>query len=101
MAESERKPTPWRVEGAPTHDGDDRPQPRPPRFRLPGGRGFLVALLLLLALNWYIGGRVNHQKSRIAVPYTTFRAQVVQGNVKEISTRGDTIQGQFKSPVKE
>jgi cell division protease FtsH len=101
MAEPERKPTPWKVEGAPPSDPDKDAAPRPPRFRLPGGRGFLVGLLLLLAVNWFIASQVNEQKSRVDVPYTTFRAQVIQSNVKEISTKGDTIQGKFRTAVKQ
>jgi cell division protease FtsH len=101
MADTERKPTPWRVEGSPEHDPDKPDAPKPPRFRIPGGRGFLVALLVLLAVNWYIGTQVSEKKDRIDVPYTTFRAQVTQGNVKEISTKGDTIQGKFRTAVKE
>jgi cell division protease FtsH len=60
-----------------------------------------VALLLLFAVNWYIGTQVNREKTRVDVPYTTFRAQVTQGNVKEISTKGDTIQGKFRTAVKQ
>ena len=101
MAESERKHTPWRVEGAPPPDPEKPDEPTRPRFRLPGGRGFFVALLLLFAVNWYIGTQVNREKTRVDVPYTTFRAQVTQGNVKEISTKGDTIQGKFRTAVKQ
>src|SRR5205085_1070899 len=71
------------------------------RFRLPGGWGFLAVLIALLAANWYIGSQATEKKKRIDVPYTTFRAQLTQGNVKEISTKGDTIQGKFKVAVKE
>jgi cell division protease FtsH len=102
MAEPERKPTPWKVEGAPPHHDPDGPKPpQRPRFRVPGGWGFLVVLLVLLGINWYIGSQATEKKKRIDVPYTTFRAQVTQGNVKEISTKGDTIQGEFKVAVKE
>ena len=101
MADNERKPTPWRVEGAPPPDPEKPDGPSRPRFRFPGGRGFLVALLVLFAVNWYIGTQVNQQKTRVDVPYTTFRAQVIQSNVKEISTKGDTIQGKFRTAVKQ
>ena len=101
MADTERKPTPWRVEGAPPPDPEKSDGPSRPRFRFPGGRGFLVALLVLFAVNWYIGTQVNQQKTRVDVPYTTFRAQVIQSNVKEISTKGDTIQGKFRTAVKQ
>ena len=34
------------------------------------------------------------------MPYTVFRAQIESGNVKEVTSRGDEIQGQFKNKVK-
>ena len=34
------------------------------------------------------------------MPYSFFRAQVEDGNVKEISSRGDVIQGEFRRPAK-
>src|SRR5207244_7892839 len=59
-----------------------------------------IGLLVLFALNWYVGSRVPEGKTRLDVPYTFFRAEVTQGNVKEISTRGDTIQGDFRKQVR-
>jgi cell division protease FtsH len=95
----QRERRPWRVEGHPDKPGDERPG-RPPVLRPPGGRWFWAGLLVLLALNWYLGSRVSEGKSRVEVPYTFFRAQVASGNVKEISTRGDTIQGDFRAEVR-
>jgi cell division protease FtsH len=101
MAESQPKQTPWKVEGAPPPEDREREPPSPPRFRLPGGRAFLVVLLLLLAVNWFVASQVNQERKSVDVPYTVFRAQVIQGNVKEISTKGDTIQGEFRTAVKQ
>jgi cell division protease FtsH len=95
----QRERRPWRVEGHPDKPGDER-RGRPPVLRPPGGRWFWVGLLVLLALNWYLGSRVSEGKSRVEVPYTFFRAEVAGGNVKEISTRGDTIQGDFRAEVR-
>ncbi|HEV8633774.1 MAG TPA: ATP-dependent zinc metalloprotease FtsH [Chloroflexota bacterium] len=36
---------------------------------------------------------------RVTVPYTTFKEQVQAGNVVEITSRGDAIQGTFRGPV--
>jgi cell division protease FtsH len=84
--------------------GPDPPKEDPPSRRLtlkpPGGRWFWIGLLALLALNWYLGSRVPEGKTRVEVPYTFFRAQVTQSNVKEISTRGDKIQGDFRAKVR-
>jgi hypothetical protein len=36
---------------------------------------------------------------RPTVPYTFFRQQVVDNNVRDVSSRGDVIQGDFRMPV--
>jgi cell division protease FtsH len=95
----QRDRAPWRVEGGPEREKEDRPSPRL-TLKPPGGRWFWIGLLVLLMLNWYLGSRVPEGKTRVEVPYTFFRAQVTQGNVKEISTRGDTIQGDFRAKVR-
>src|SRR5688500_3046199 len=77
---------PWRVEGQ--RDRPQEPRPERPRFGPLGGRGFWLMLLVLLALNWYIGGRISQEQERLDVPYTFFRTQVERGNVREVSTRG-------------
>jgi cell division protease FtsH len=93
------RPSPWRVEGAPK-SGEDKPAEPVRRFRPPGGRGFWIALLVLLGINWLVASQVNKPTTRIDVPYTVFRAEVERSNVKEISTRGDTIQGVFRHHVR-
>ena len=80
---------------APARPGQAR-CPHPAPLPLPGGRGFIVVLLLLFAVNWYIGSQVNQEKTRVDVPYTTFRAQVIQGNVKEIYDQGRHDPGQVQ-----
>jgi cell division protease FtsH len=93
--------TPWRVEGHPDRAArDGEPAAQRPAFRPPGGRWFWLVLISLFALNWYLGSRVSRETERAAVPYTFFRAQVERGNVREISTRGDTIQGDFRAKVR-
>ncbi len=89
-------PRGWRVEGHP-------PEPESPgrlaRWRAPGGGRFWLFLLALLALNWFIVSLFPSQPKRLDVPYTFFRAQVEAGNVSEVSSRGDSIEGAFKRPV--
>jgi len=64
------------------------------------GRRFLVILLSLFVLNWLIVAIFAPAEKRIKVPYNpTFIAQVQKGNVKEISSKGDTVQGKFKKEV--
>ncbi|HTI33472.1 MAG TPA: ATP-dependent zinc metalloprotease FtsH [Miltoncostaea sp.] len=87
----------WRVEGAPP------PRPQSPGGgrmpRMPGGSRFWWILLALLALNWFVVSLIPSGRDRLDVPYTQFREQVTAGNVSEVTSRGDTIQGEFKKDV--
>jgi cell division protease FtsH len=61
---------------------------------------FWLMLLLLLAGNYFVGLYVAPDvPDRLEVPYTLFRQQVTAGNVAEIVSRGDAIQGTFKEAV--
>jgi len=85
----------FRVEGVP----EPKQPPKPPA-RMPGGRRFWLVLLALLVANYVIAGLVSHNPSRESVPYSYFREQVTAGNVSEVTSTGDTIQGEFKKAVK-
>src|SRR5512135_3043766 len=92
-------PTPWRVEGARPSD----PKPggdRTGRWQAPGGRGFWIFLLVLLAVNWIVSSTLLAPPSRAEVSYTYFRQQVDAGNVAEITSTGDSIDGEFRAPVR-
>jgi cell division protease FtsH len=65
------------------------------------GRRFLTILAVLFLLNWLIVAIFAPAEDRIRVPYNpTFLTQVRDGNVKEISSRGDTVQGEFRDSVR-
>jgi cell division protease FtsH len=64
------------------------------------GRRFIAILLALFLLNWLIVAIFAPAEERIRVPYNpTFLEQVRDRNVKEISSKGDTVQGEFKKEV--
>src|SRR5437763_3799981 len=90
------KPPGWRVEGTPERRGDG---PTPPRFGI--GRGFLIFVLILFALNFWGASLIPATKERVRVPYfPTFLDQVVkQHNVASISSKGTTIQGTFRHAI--
>jgi cell division protease FtsH len=67
--------------------------------RPPGGRRFLYFVLAVLALNVLFGILVPNQPNRISVPYTQFLAEVDKNNVREVTSKGDDIQGVFKVKV--
>ncbi|HEX6755023.1 MAG TPA: ATP-dependent metallopeptidase FtsH/Yme1/Tma family protein, partial [Mycobacteriales bacterium] len=86
---------PWRVEGAPPPDGG---RPKPPDWSRLARRLWWVVLLILL-VNWVVGS-VLLSPQRTTVSYTFFRQQVQSGNVSEITSTADRIEGEFRKPVK-
>jgi cell division protease FtsH len=95
--EEPRKPPSWRTEGMP--GGDDDETPKPWWERLPGGRWFWLVLLGAFLVNWLVTSAFLGPEPKIRVPYTNFLAQLDSGNVVEVVTVGDTIQGTFATPV--
>ncbi|MGZ4324129.1 MAG: ATP-dependent zinc metalloprotease FtsH [Solirubrobacteraceae bacterium] len=87
----------WRVAPAPDGRGmPDQHKPRPPH-RL---RGFWIFVLVLLAVNWLsvLIFRPSSSEPRVKVAFSPyFLQQVDAGKIKSISSKGDTIQGTFKS----
>jgi cell division protease FtsH len=83
---------PWRVEGARTPDGE---RPTPPQWSRIFRRLWWV-ILIVLVVNWLFASAMLGPK-RTTVSYTFFRQQVQAGNVKEITSTGDSIQGDFRT----
>jgi cell division protease FtsH len=88
-----RDSSPWRVEGSRDETAE---RPRPP-WR---GRGFWIVLVLLLAINFALGAVFAPTTERRDVPYSFFRAQVQDGNVADVESRNDTIQGTLRTEVR-
>jgi cell division protease FtsH len=81
----------------PAPDGRGAAQGTPPR----AGRWWLLVLaVVLLAINYAAASRSLGPAERIRVPYLpTFLRQVEAGNVESITSRGDSIQGEFARKV--
>ena len=87
-------------------DAPTAPGPRPEGNRaqglgrrmaaMPGGNRFWIILLVLLAVNYIIASQASNGPSRLQVPYSFFREEVGAGNVAEVTSTGDTIEGDFK-----
>ena len=93
----ERDPNGWRIRPGP--DGRGPPPPRPRLF----GSGFVVFVLILLALNIVLAStlQTTTKQTRVRIPYSpTFLDQVNAGNVSSISSKGTTIQGNFRTAVR-
>jgi len=87
----------WRVDPAP--DGRGKPPEKPPMLPF-SWRRFVTILAFLLLGNYLFVAFFAPPEKRERVPYTpTFVEQIKQGNVKEISSKGETVQGEFKREV--
>jgi cell division protease FtsH len=91
----------WQV--APAPDGRGMPEhanPGPPPHRL---RGFWYFVIALIALNWLsvLFFQPSTGEERVTVPFSPyFLAEVKDGTVSTISSKGDTIQGKFKTKLR-
>jgi cell division protease FtsH len=86
----------WRVTPAPDGRGARQAGAKPPGS--PRSRWWIALVVVgLLALNLWISSQALQPNAPVRIPYSpTFLAQVKQGNVTEISSTGDAIQGTFK-----
>jgi cell division protease FtsH len=98
----ERESTPegkvpsWRVEPAPDGRGAP-PPPRPPLMPRNRRGTFIGVLVALLAVNFILAFVTGSPEQRTRVPYQPFFVdQVKAGNVQEISSTEQTIEGDLK-----
>lgn len=82
---------PWRTEGLP-----DAPQP-PERPRWGRILGWILAGWLIFFLLTSLQDGLGDPT--VTVPYSEFKEQVDDGNIEEIFSRGDTIEGTLNSPA--
>src|SRR4051812_36972865 len=100
----ERDPRGWNVSPAP--DGRGKPEPpKPPgrpRPRMSIGWRWVAFVVIALAINYGLATVLAPKENRqVTVPYSPyFLQQVSKDNVKEISSKGETVQGHFKDKVK-
>jgi cell division protease FtsH len=90
----------WRVTPAPdgrgaTKAGGQPPSPNRTRWWIAG------VVIVLLGLNLWISSQALQPNAPVRIPYyPTFHNQVESGNVKEISSTGDAIQGTLKTAIR-
>jgi cell division protease FtsH len=90
-------PPGWHVDPAPDGRGAP-PPPKPPM--LPRSRALIAFFLGLIALNVLISFLTGGPGERPRVPYQPFfLEQVEAGNVLEVASRGDSIEGELKRPA--
>jgi cell division protease FtsH len=90
----------WRVTPAPDGRGATPPAGQPPRR--PNSRWLILIMVAgLLALNLWISSQALQANPRVEIPfYPTFIDQVQSGNVSNVSSTGNAIQGTFKKEVR-
>ncbi len=66
---------------------------------MPGGGRFWLIVLAMLTINWILFSQFSAPPERLSVSYTAFVAEVEDGNVAELVSTGDTIQGTFATPI--
>jgi len=90
---AERPVPPWRVEGLPDQE----------KQQLGGGGGswswFWWTMAGLLVLNWILSSALLGAASQAAVSYTFFLGQVNAGNVQQVTSTANTLQGTFRREV--
>jgi cell division protease FtsH len=65
------------------------------------GPSLLTFFLVLLLINIVLTATLETQPARVRIPYSpTFLAQVSAGNVSSISSKGTTVQGNFRTAVR-
>ncbi len=65
------------------------------------GRGLLIFFVLLILLNILLSSSLTSKPSSVQIPYSpTFLDQVKAKNVSAISTKGASVEGDFRSDVR-
>src|SRR5258708_380642 len=82
----------------PPREGWGRDEKAPPPATIPPGRTWLAFLFILLA-NYLLMKFLFPSPEAPVVPYTLFKEQVGKGNVEVIYSRGEAIEGRFKTAV--
>jgi cell division protease FtsH len=78
--------------------GTRRDQKAAPPAKIPPGRTWIAFFLILLA-NYLLMRFLFPIPEASVVPYTLFKEEVGKGNVEEIYSRGEEIEGRFKTAV--
>ncbi|MET0511857.1 MAG: hypothetical protein ABW135_09280 [Thermoleophilaceae bacterium] len=96
-----RHPQGWRVDPGPSGRGKPSVDPEAPRFPALSPR-WLLFLVLVLGLNvWLVSVLPEPPQRRVRIPYNpTFLQQIGNGNLKSISSKGETVQGELRQPLR-
>jgi cell division protease FtsH len=83
----------------PAPRGSTPPPQQGPRFGF--GRSWILLLVVLLGINFFFSSRATRTPGRVRVPYSPFFLQQVDaGKVKQITSKGTSIEGTFTEKLK-
>lgn len=89
---SEREHPPSRGSASPGNTGNSKAP-------LPPGNTWLIFGLILL-VNYFVARLlIPGPEDQISIPYSLFKVEVTNGNVREVFSHGDIVTGHFKNPV--
>ena len=96
----ERHPNGWRVSPGPDGRGAP-PSSEPPKQRILGPAVWILLFAVLLFCNVILISTLQTPVTRVRIPYSpTFLTQVEDGNVSSIASKGTSLQGVFRTPVR-
>jgi len=86
----------WRVEGPRSGGRGNGKSNRTSRMNW---MRFLTLVGIVLLINWLVASAfVNGPNDRLRIPYSAFRNEVSAGNVTKVSSRAESIDGDFRNP---
>jgi len=97
-----RPPGPEERRGATaTNKGSNNETPKPPTLMdtLRSPRFWITMVIIGILYFFLIPQIFPTNNDRVTVSYTTFRDQVTKKNVRDITSQGETIQGNFKQAI--
>ncbi len=80
-------------------DQEESQQPNTPRLPNQGAFGFLIWILIGLAIAAWLWNQFGGVNSPTQISYSAFRQEVEAGNVERITVSGQKIQGQLQEPA--
>jgi len=85
---------------APSPDGRPKNSKEPASGNQPmWSRPWWLIFLVFLTGNYLVTRMFFPEPSSITIPYTFFKQQVAAGNVEDVTSVGDSIQGRFKAAI--
>jgi cell division protease FtsH len=67
--------------------------------RHPRSRRWIWIAVAAIAVNWLLVSVLDRSATAPSVSYSAFRAQVTADNVAKLTSKGDTIEGTFRTPI--